>query len=98
MVVRERRCDMFDVKMYVCPVACHREFSERLLVTDLEGEWYLWMGDMGVQALIDVPERLAHWIASHPNMLALDAPIMWFDVSSLPAAPVSAGQSDHAAT
>jgi len=83
--------------VYVCPVACHREFGERLLVRDPDGAWFLWMGDGGMPELIGVPARLAGWIAYHPSMIPLGVPRMWFDVASLPVAPVAADQSEHAA-
>lgn len=82
---------MFDT-VYVCPVACHRDVSERLLLTDPDGSWFLWMGDETVAELIDVPCGLAWWLAARPEMKVLEHPEMWFDVASLPVIPVSAGQ------
>ncbi|HEV2074495.1 MAG TPA: hypothetical protein VGR29_12770 [Thermomicrobiales bacterium] len=79
--------------VYVCPVACHREFGERLLVRDPDGAWFLWMGDGGMPELIRVPARLAGWIADHPHMVPVaspgEVPHMWFEVSSLPVTPVA---------
>jgi hypothetical protein len=83
---------MFDTT-YVCPVACHRDIPERLLLTDLHGSWFLWMGDNAATAPTDVPRELAGWIAGRPEMTALEDPVMWFEISSLPVTSVSAGQS-----
>lgn len=78
--------------VYVCPVACHRDVSERLLIMDPDGSWFLWMGDCGIPELIEIPRRLAGWIAVHPHMIRIaplaEAPHMWFDISSLPVTPV----------
>lgn len=73
--------------VYVCPVACHRQIGERLLLTDPDGAWFLWMGDIDTPAVIDVPPGLARWIADHPNMIRIDGSRMWFDVASLPVRP-----------
>lgn len=86
---------MFNT-MYVCPVACHRDVSERLLLKGLEGSWFLWMGDEAVMEPIEVPRRFAGWIARRPEMKVLAHPVMWFDVSSLPVTSVSAGQGRQA--
>lgn len=88
---------MFDIA-YVCPMACHRDIPERLLLTDLNGSWFLWMGDEAAMEPLDVPPELADWIAGRPEMTALEDPVMWFDVSSLPVTSVSAGQAGHSAS
>lgn len=88
-IVRGEPFRMFDIA-YVCPVACHRDISERLLLTDSDGAWFLWMGDETATEPIGVSHRLARWIAARPEMVALDPEAMWFDVSSLPVTPVSA--------
>lgn len=77
--------------VYVCPVACHRDITERLLLTNPDGSWFLWMGDQVTSELIRVPASLARWIGKRPEMTALDHPVMWFEVASLPVTPVSAG-------
>lgn len=78
--------------VYVCPVACHREVAECLLVVDPDGIWFLWMGDGGMPELTGIPQRLARWIAGHPHMTPVaspgEEPGMWFDVSSLPITPI----------
>ncbi|MDQ3541002.1 MAG: hypothetical protein M3440_09965 [Chloroflexota bacterium] len=86
---------MFD-SSYVCPVACHRDIAERLLVKDLSGSWFLWMGDDTATEPVDVPHDLARWIAARPEMVALDPRGMWFAISSLPVTPVSAGPGRQA--
>jgi len=79
--------------VYVCPVASHREVPERLLVRDPDDAWFLWMGDRETPGLVEIPQRLAGWIARHPHMAPVaslgEAPRMWFDVSSLPVMPVA---------
>lgn len=87
---------MFDgVSVYVCPVACHRDVSERLLVRDPDGSWFLWMGDETAAELVDVPHRLARWIAARPEMVPFGPQAMWFDVSSLPVTPVPTEHAGH---
>lgn len=76
-------------------MAYHRDITERLLITDLDGSWFLWMGDKDGAALIEVPKGLADWIAGRPEMVALDHVGMWFEISSLPVTSVSAGQGRH---
>lgn len=83
--------------VYVCPVACHRDISERLLLIDPEGSWFLWMGDDTAPDPIAVPQALAVWITGRPEMVALGTPPMWFAVSSLPMTPVSTEAMGHAA-
>lgn len=81
---------------YVCPVACHRDISERLLVRDPSGSWFLWMGDDTAVEPIRVPHGLAQWIAARPEMIALEPQVMWFAVSSLPMTPVPTETIGHA--
>lgn len=81
---------MFNVDtVHVCPVAGHREIAERLLVTGPNGSWYLWMGTERERNLIEIPQRLAQWVADHPAMCPIEQPCMWFDVASLPVCPAA---------
>ncbi len=67
---------------YLRPVAHHRDASERLLLKDETGAWFLWHGDGS--DLADVSDQLANWILARPEMIALGGPFMWFEHSSLP--------------
>ncbi len=70
---------------YLRPIAHHRDATERLLLKDEAGAWFLWHGDGS--ELIDVSDQLAGWILTRPEMVALSGPVMWFAPSSLPVAP-----------
>jgi hypothetical protein len=66
------------------PVAVHRVHAERLLLTDDDARWFLWMGEEGVEP-IEIPRRLAQYLRGHAEMCPLEAgQRMWFVVADLP--------------
>lgn len=67
---------------YVQLVAIHREFPERLLLRDGEGQCYLWHGDGS--DMEEISGSLASWITERPEIDQMQAPLLWFDPTSLP--------------
>lgn len=67
---------------YVQPIACHRQFTERLVLRDTAGRTFVWFGDG--REMIEMPGSTAEWILSRPEMSQLQSPLLWFDPSSLP--------------
>lgn len=67
---------------YVRPVAYHRFATDRLLLKDEAGNWYLWPGDES--GLVEIEQPLAQWIYQRPEIYPVSGPAMWFDVDSLP--------------
>jgi hypothetical protein len=69
---------------YLRPVAYHRDYTYRLLLTDETGIWYLWDGECS--SLVEIDTTLARWISLRPEIHSLPGPSMWFDLSNLPVA------------
>lgn len=67
---------------YVQPFASHRDYPERLLLWDATGQCYLWHGDG--REMEAIPDAMLHWLSQRPEIVALQAPWLWFDPSSLP--------------
>lgn len=87
---------MLFSKIYFQPYAFHRQASERLVLQDESGLWYLWIGEPG-NGVIEVPAKLAFWIIARPEMDLMPAPCMWFELDALPvasAAPVVPSESE----
>lgn len=68
--------------LYLWPVAQHRDASERLLLMDEAGAWFLWFGDGS--DLVETSADLAQWILKRPEMVMLGEDLVWFEHSSLP--------------
>jgi hypothetical protein len=72
------------LQRYLQPVAIHRMHAERLLLTDDEARWFLWMGEADADP-IEIPARLAMYLMDRSVMHQLGATQrMWFMVSDLP--------------
>lgn len=87
--VPERLATVDSSTAYVQLVASHRQCPERLLLRDRSGQCYLWFGDDRAMEVIEAP--VADWISDRPEMYQLESPLLWFDVTSLPLEPGSAG-------
>jgi len=68
---------------YVQPIAGHIDHSSYLIVRDASNTWYLWTGEFD-QELTDIPEALANWLRTRPEIEDFPDPLLWFDLSSLP--------------
>lgn len=87
---------MLSSKTYFQPYAFHRQASERLVLRDESGLWYLWIGEPG-NGVVEVPAKLASWIIARPEMDLMPTPRMWFELDALPvasAAPVIPSESE----
>jgi hypothetical protein len=67
---------------YLCPVAYHRKYQERLLLKDEAGTWYLWNG--AAEELTGIDAGLARWIYQRPEIYPVSGPAMWFEAEALP--------------
>ena len=68
--------------IYVQTIACHIENPCRLVLRDAEGRWMLWAEKHAAPEAI--PEPLAHWLLSRPEIELLVQPHMWFHTDDLP--------------
>lgn len=72
------------VQRYMQPIAVHRAFPERLLLTDDTLRWFLWMGEADA-APIEVSRDLAYYLLDREELQALELhQRMWFVVADLP--------------
>ncbi len=69
---------------YLQPVAYHRDYAYRLLLTSEDGTWFLWHGDHS--GLQEIDRTLAQWIYQRPEIYPMPGPVMWFEASALPVA------------
>lgn len=78
---------------YMQPVAAHRNCSRRLLLTDDNSRWFLWLGEENGTP-VEIPEPLAWYLAGRPELQRLEAPRMWFAVADLPIRETIGSESD----
>jgi len=72
------------VQRYMQPVAIHRIHAERLLLTDDDNRWFLWMGEAD-QEPVGIPQGLAAYLLERRELLPLELhQRMWFVVADLP--------------
>ncbi len=72
------------VQRYMQPVAVHRSHVERLLLTDDNDEWFLWMGEHDADP-VEIPQELAFYLLDRDEMQLLELhQRMWFIVADLP--------------
>jgi hypothetical protein len=68
---------------YMKPVAVHRDSGRKLMLLDDDGRWFLWLGIEKVSPVL-IPEGLAEYLLSRPELIPLEGPRMWFAVADLP--------------
>ncbi len=59
------------VQRYMQPVAIHRIHAERLLLTDDDNRWFLWMGEAD-QEPVGIPQGLAAYLLERRELLPLE--------------------------
>jgi hypothetical protein len=72
------------VQRYMQPVAMHHEHPERLILTDDDARWFLWMGEKDTGP-IEIPQSLALFLMDRREMQPLEMrQRMWFVLDDLP--------------